>query len=213
MKKIIITLIILIGLSTGVTIYSKFSGLQFGGSSIIRVSQGGTGWGYPGGIQSGYIPFGRGCCGDSTSIGTSTNLYWDNTNSRFGLGSTSPVSSLVVAGGILGTETKPATSTSMTLDFSTYNQHVVQIGTSATTLTLSGLYAGQAIRVVVCNPNGTASTITWATSPAGLLLWPGGTAPTQTTTANKCDLYTFTTTQATSTSGTVKVLGGYVQNF
>lgn len=130
-----------------------------------------------------------------------------------GVGTTSPVSKFVVAGAILGTENKPATSTSMTIDFSTYNQHVVQLGTSATTLTLTGLYAGQAVRIPVCNPGSTASTVTWATSPAGLLLWPGGTVPTQTTTANKCDIYTFTVTQATSTTGAVKVLGGYVQNF
>lgn len=210
MKKIIIPTIILLA---GIGIMFKYSQPSFGGASIISVSQGGTGWGYPGGIRSGYLMFGRGCCGDSTSIGTSTNLFWDNTNSRFGVGSTSPVSSLVVVGGILGTETKPATSTSMTLDFSTYNQHLIQIGTSATTLTLSGLFAGQATRVVVCNPNATASTISWATSPAGLLLWPGGTVPTQTVTANKCDVYTFTVTQATSTTGSVRVLGGYVQNF
>lgn len=143
-----------------------------------------------------------------------TNFVYDAVNIKVGIGTSSPSEGLSVVGGILGTESVPATTTSMTLDFATRNQFDVQLGTSATTLTLSDLIPGQAVRVVACNPGSTASTITWATSPAGKLLWPSGTAPTQTTTANKCDVYTFTVTQATSTSVTTPVaLGGYVQNF
>lgn len=159
--------------------------------------------------------------GGNLYIGTTTDVYATSSPSvlsflnsgNLGIGSSSPVESLVVNGGILGNENKPATTTSMTLDFSKWNQQDIQLGTSATTLTLTGLLAGQAERVVVCNPGSAASTVTWATTPSGVLLWPGGTAPTQTTTANKCDVYTFTVTQATSTTGVVRVLGGYVQNF
>lgn len=143
-----------------------------------------------------------------------TNFVYDAVNIKVGIGSSSPSEGLSVVGGILGLETAPATSTSMTLDLATRNQFLVQMGTSATTITLSDLIAGQAVRVIACNPGATASTITWATSPANKILWPSAIIPTQTTTANKCDVYTFTVTQATSTVATSPIaLGGYVQNF
>lgn len=142
--------------------------------------------------------------------GTATSTI--GTNGFYGFATSTPSEAMTIIGGILSAESQPATTTSMTLDLSTRNQFNVQLGTSATTLTLTGLLAGQGTRVVVCNPGSTASTVTWATTPANSLLWSGGTAPTQTTTANKCDVYTFTTTLATSTTA-VKVLGGYVQNF
>lgn len=50
-----------------------FPGVIF--AQAIPVTQGGTGWGFPGGIQSGKILFGNG----TSKLGTSTSLLWDNT--------------------------------------------------------------------------------------------------------------------------------------
>jgi len=144
--------------------------------------------------------------------GTATTTL--TTDGRLGLGTTTPSEKLTVAGGILGTESAIATSTSISVNLSNSNQTLIQTGTAATTITLTNLLAGQSKRVIVCNPNASAGAITWASTPANSLLWTGETAPTQTTTANKCDIYTFMVTQATSTSAsTVRVLGGYIQNF
>jgi hypothetical protein len=48
-------------------------------------------------------------------------------------------------------------------------------------------------------------------SPWGTgILWSGGSAPTQTTTANKCDIWSFLATQATST---LVIFGAQTSNF
>jgi hypothetical protein len=116
-------------------------------------------------------------------------------------------------GGIGLTEQKPATSTSMTLDWSATGPQVLyQIGTSATTITLTNAttsaYAGSRKLVMVCNPaSGTAGALSWVG-----VTWAGGTAPTQTTTANKCDAYSFFVSAGTSAS-TYKVFGAATTNF
>lgn len=144
---------------------------------------------------------------------TGTSLIVDQFG-HLGIGSTSPTESLVVNGGILGTENKVATSTSIALNFMTANQFLIQNGTSNLTVTLTGLEDGQAERIFICNPGSTSGTVTWATSPAGRIIWAGsspgtpGTAPVQSTTANACDLYVFTVSQATSTTATAEVFGG-----
>lgn len=134
-----------------------------------------------------------------------------------GFGTSSPVEALtVVGGGILNVETAPGTTTAMTVSLASSTQQLIQIGNSATTLTLSDLYAGQSVRIIVCNPSSAAGALTWATSPANKLIWNGNTAvaPTQTTTANLCDLYLFTVTQATSTTSSAPmVFGSQVANY
>jgi hypothetical protein len=59
-------------------------------STPLLVSSGGTGWAS---LSSGYIPFGNG----SSAIATSSNLFWDSTNSRLGIGTTSPYSLLSIS--------------------------------------------------------------------------------------------------------------------
>lgn len=117
-------------------------------------------------------------------------------------------------GGQLSTsESRPATSTSMIVDWlNTPNQVVLQIGQAANVVSFSSASTtGMTKRIVICNPNGTASTVTWNVPG---LLWSGGTAPTQTTTANKCDVYSFIISQATSTTATnPTIFGGASQNY
>lgn len=120
----------------------------------------------------------------------------------------------VTSGGQLYTgEDHPATSTTMFVDWATTkNQVNLQILASAMTIGFNNAStSGMTKRIVVCNGGTTASTVTW--SIVGLL-WGAGTAPTQTTTANKCDIYSFIVTQATSTANsTVKILGAQTANF
>ena len=118
-------------------------------------------------------------------------------------------------GGITLQEFGPSTSTAMTIDWEKSGPQVLlQIGTAANTIniinaTTSGQVGSRKL-VMVCNPAGTASTITWSG-----VTWAGGTAPTQTTTASKCDAYSFFVSQGTSTpaSPTYTVYGAATQNF
>lgn len=103
------------------------------------------------------------------------------------------------AGGIIQTATQPATSTTIVLDWARTPQQVeYQIGGAATTITVinatTSEYWGSRKLVWVCNPGTTAGALTWAG-----VRWIG-TSPTQTTTADKCDVYSFNVTRATSTS-------------
>lgn len=158
------------------------------------------------------------------NAGSGNNLNFYNSGTKFaittagnvGIGTTTPASKVAVTGGsIYSQENVPATSTSMTVDLTTTsNQVLIQLGTSATTITLSHALAGMGSRIITCNPNATAGAITWASSPAGVIQWTNGTVPTQTTTANKCDIWTFTATQASSTSAqSVKIFGAQIPNF
>jgi len=128
-----------------------------------------------------------------------------------GFGSTTPFTTIAVGtnavpGSILVAEHRPATSTSITIDWKNGNQQNIRTGTSATTITFSNATDGGTLKLIVCNPGTSAGAITFATQ----ILWAGGTAPTQTTTANKCDVWSFIATQATST---LKIFGTQTASF
>ncbi|HYD92896.1 MAG TPA: hypothetical protein VEB18_00325 [Candidatus Paceibacterota bacterium] len=143
-----------------------------------------------------------GCSGTPAGVG---NIIADT---AIGVGTSTPWAGLSVASGsaIVAAENTLATSTSMTIDWRNGNQQLVRLGTSATTISFSGYIQGQKLVLTVCNPGATAGAISWSTQ----ILWPGGTAPTQTTTANKCDIWSFVATQATST---LKIFGAQTANF
>lgn len=151
----------------------------------------------------------------TTVVTSSGHAYFATSAGFVGIASSSAVGTpgLVVGAGngaagksIVVAETKPATSTSITIDWSIGNTQLFRIGTAAVTFAFSNSVDGQSLKAIVCNPGTTAGAITWPTG----ILWPGGTAPTQTTTANKCDIWSFIQTQATST---VKILGAQTANF
>jgi hypothetical protein len=60
------------------------------GITDLAVADGGTGLST---LTAGYIPFGAG----TSAFGSSANLFWDSTNNRLGLGTTSPTTRLDVA--------------------------------------------------------------------------------------------------------------------
>ncbi len=156
---------------------------------------------------------------NSTTTSATTTSFFSTTASStslfaslFGVASSSPVSAIGVGVGkaITVAENNLATTTSMTLDWTAGNQQLIQKGSAGITLSFSNVNPGAKLSIVACNPGGTGGSITFPTSPT--ILWPAGTAPTQTTTANKCDLYTFAATVGTSTATTL-ILGGYNLNY
>lgn len=144
------------------------------------------------------------------NVGIGTTSPWAKfTIDRWGLSGTSIASS-----SILVTEYKIATTTGKTIDARDGNSQLFQIGGAATTITLTGFLSGSQMKLTVCNPNAVAGAITWATSPASLLIWTGDTTPVQTTTANKCDVYSFFGTSATTTgTGLGKIFGAQTAGF
>jgi hypothetical protein len=72
----------------------------------------------------------------------------------------------------------------------------------ARTLTVSNLRAGGTYILHVIQDGTGSRTMTWPASVA----WPGGTAPTLTTTASYRDVFTFTSNGTT-------LFGSYVQNY
>lgn len=144
--------------------------------------------------------------GTNTALATSTLFI--STASKVGVGTTTPWAKFSVGSGgaaVIG-ENRIATSTTISLSWLDGNQQLVRMGSANTTINFSNYIDGQILRVVLCNPAGTSGTITWDAN----VLWSAATVPTKTTTANKCDLYTFIATQGTST---LKVFGGQVPNF
>lgn len=139
----------------------------------------------------GMFPFYNG-----TDTLSSTSTVSVDTNERVGISSTTPFTKLAIGSGAASVaEYTPATSTTPTIDWRNGNQQIYRHGTSATTFTFTGYIPGMSLRLWVCNPGASGGAITW---PAGIL-WSGGTAPSQTTTANKCDLMVFNNTIGTST--------------
>jgi len=120
-------------------------------------------------------------------------------NNNLSVGTSSTIAKVTVAGGsILNAEVTDATSTSMIMSFATSTAQTIRLGTGAITVNLKDAVAGAVLRATVCNPSGTAGALTWVSSTT--IHWMGGnTVPTQTTTANVCDLWTFTVTNGTST--------------
>ena len=148
------------------------------------------------------------------STSTAGLIYTPGGTPYFGLGTSSPFYSFSIGTGngsssasILVAEHRPATSTTQTIDWSKGNQQNIRIGSAAVTVTFTNFTDGAKMQLVKCNPpTGTAGTITWGTE----VLWAGGTAPAQTTTAQKCDVYSFLGTMGTST---LKVFGTITANF
>ncbi|MBM3708153.1 MAG: hypothetical protein FJW69_07430, partial [Actinobacteria bacterium] len=73
-----------------------------GWTGQLAVGRGGTGLAS---LTQGYIPFGKG----TAAFGSSANLFWDETNSRLGIGTTGPGSMLDVRGGVEFNRTGAAT--------------------------------------------------------------------------------------------------------
>lgn len=132
---------------------------------------------------------------------TSTAGYW-------GIGTTTPKAPLTVQGLIFSPEYTPATSTNMNIDMENGGQQLIRINASAVNVGINRLYPGATLRLSVCNGASTAGAITFHSSTT--ILWTGGTIPTQTTTAHKCDLWSFV---GSSGSTTPIIMGAMTPNY
>jgi hypothetical protein len=77
-------------------------------------------------------------------------------------------------------------SGTITLNLNTDNKHIVTL-TGTTTLALSNVSVGQVFLVKIIQDSTGGRALTWFSG----INWPGATAPTITTTANKADLFVF----------------------
>lgn len=166
--------------------------------------------------STGYGIYGDTCTGTVTNClaGGFNGNVWINNN--LGIGTTTPFYALSVGtagttfGSILSVEDTLATTTTMTVDWSKGNQQLIQIGTAATSVAFSKPVDGATLRLVVCNPPASSAGALTFTG----VQWSAGIAPTQTTTAKVCDVWSFIATQATSTvTSTVSIFGSQSPNF
>jgi hypothetical protein len=164
-----------------------------------------------------------------STFATATNatLIINGANGFVGIGSSTPNGALSVGSGVASSSIRVAaydfgkagniaTATAMTIGPTTANTIFWPIGTSATTLTLCNFQNGDTFKVIVQNPNGTAGALTWATCAGYTLYWPGGAVPTQTTTSNKADVWSFVAhdefSLASSTTNNI-IMGALTPNF
>lgn len=94
--------------------------------------------------------------------------------------------------GVKETKTAPSISTNtLTLDCSTGNVFAVSLNANITTLSFSNVpSSGTAYALTLSfTADGTARTVTWGSA----VKWPGGTAPTLTSTNAKVDTFVLTT--------------------
>lgn len=81
-------------------------------------------------------------------------------------------------------------SNTLTLDLSTAGVFYVSLNANITTLAISNTQtSGATAFTLIFTADGTARSITWG----GSILWPGGTAPTLTSTNGKKDVFSFLT--------------------
>lgn len=85
-----------------------------------------------------------------------------------------------------GVVTADADAATITFDLNLSDKHQVVLGGNRT-LALSNEDDGQTFFVVLQQDSTGGRTVTWWTG----ILWPGGTVPTLTTTANKRDVFSF----------------------
>ena len=141
----------------------------------------------------------------STSTATATSSVFTIASNGFvGVGTTSPNSRLSINGSAFTKEYNQATSSPMTIDWEYSNQQQITIGATGVTLNLKNGMAGGTYRLIACQDKGGSDTITvWDAQ----ILWSGGTAPTLTSTQNKCDVISFLATYGTTTdAGATKKL-------
>lgn len=137
------------------------------------------------------------------NAGVASQFVWDSVNGIMGIASTTPTMGLslgttgIVYASIAVTENPIATSTAMLVDWSTGNTHLLQVGTAAYSIAFDkASTTGMTQKIITCNPGSTAGALTWKAP----VEWQAGVAPTQTTTAGACDVYSCLITQATSTT-------------
>jgi len=124
--------------------------------------------------------------------GSATVRMYMDTSGNVSIGSSSPGSLLDVVGAIRGKQFTDTTNaigssgSSQTINW-TSGAIVTTTLTANCSITFSGAIAGQTLTMFLTQDGTGSRTVTWSSSPK----WPGGTAPTLTTTASKTDIITM----------------------
>lgn len=152
------------------------------------------------------------------SSGTSTVHFYgaginfaevNTVSANFGIGTSTPWSALSLGSGAIVVP-EASTTAAATINISFQNQQTSKIELTATStinLNHTGI-PGEVQKVIVCQNSVGNWGATFAASSS--LIWAGHTTPTQTQTANECDVYSFIVTGAT---GTPTVFGAATQIF
>lgn len=114
-----------------------------------------------------------------------------------GIGTTTPVGALDVNGGIYSESKTPATSTSMTIDFSTANnEQIIKVGSANITVTFSNASSVVGKRVVVDVVAPISGTI-GSTTFSGVV-WGGGLSPGNSIINGSMDRFVFTSSASST---------------
>lgn len=119
-------------------------------------------------------------------------------NENVGIGTTTPLSTLHVYGSIHSEEHNLATSTSMTIDFSTAsstNRMLVGSSNITVSFTNASLVPGKEIKIMICNP---ATGVIGTTTFSGVL-WDGDVDPGSSVVNSQCERKLFYSSNASST--------------
>lgn len=153
----------------------------------------------PGADTSGVLGVAKGGTGTSTAFTTgslifagsggtytqnNSGLFWDNTNTRLGVGTASPAVTFDVNGGGAGNTVAVSASA---IDCAT-GSYFTKTVSGTLTWTFTNVPASRSVTVILRLTNGGSAAQTWPAS----VKWPGGTAPTLTSSGT--DVLGFITT-------------------
>jgi hypothetical protein len=190
-----------ISASRGTILGTIFSGSIFSGShtgSTFGTASWATSasWAPGGGLSGGttnFIPLWTGASSQGSSVISQSGTVINVAGSIFSTGSVT--GSVFTGSNFIGSINTISSSATVTLDLR-YALTQMQLSQSITNLTHSNANNGMLTWMLATVGAGTAVTITWPTS----YKWPGGVAPSLTTTANKRDVYQFMSYDGASTS-------------
>ena len=134
-----------------------------------------------------------------------TSRMWISSAGNVAIGSTVPGATLDVSGTIVSRRIAATFGATMTVDWSKGNIQSLAMTANVTSMTFSNPVDGAKYILMIKQDATGSRTIAWPAT----VRWPGGTAPTLTTTANKTDYITFIYNGVDSKYDGV----GIVQNF
>ena len=143
-----------------------------------------------------------------TTLGTITTGTWTGTSIAVANGGTGSTTATAAQRALTPATSTVTSGASPSVNWSLSNSFDLTL-TSATAASMAFTNAqdGQVITIAIHQPaSGTATTVSWSGITG--ILWAGGTAPTQTATLSKTDVYTFYYNATAA-----KYYGSYVQNF
>jgi hypothetical protein len=143
-----------------------------------------------------------------TTLGTITTGVWNGTAIAVANGGTGSTTSATGQRALTPATSTVTSGASPSVNWSLSNSFDLTL-TSATAASMAFTNAqdGQVITIAIHQPaSGTPTTVSWSGITG--ILWAGGTAPTQTATLSKTDVYTFYYNATAA-----KYYGSYVQNF